>query len=416
MVSSTSHTFPMSLLITHHIVTFINTTNPYLDPLTPEFDTISVASMDSAAPFEPRSVTSWPTRISTPSSFGPDQYSCSGTTVPSFFTTPDFDTLPDLESVSMLQSPPTSATDAPISPRGSIANQHFQSMIKNSCITPPPIDPSLTSPFDISNNRIPRSISVAQQTSSTNGFDHIAEQDHKVAFLLRWFSEGPGYWMDLFDLGTYFASYVPVKAQENVLLRYAALAYSAKALARVQGRKPVMGGSVTHQACMELYPDAQSVDWYHKATQYYDIAVSLLLQALKEESIVTSEGESDSEQRRRSSGLSHTTDGSSRKRRRTSSSSTTYKSNTDELLAASAILCVYEFLDASVPEWAKHLNGAKSLLVIAQERMTPLQMPTPDSTANSSNLGFISKARRATFWNIARQDMLAACKFFYPFR
>ena len=238
----------------------------------------------------------------------------------------------------------------------------------------------------------------------------MTEQHHEIAFLLRWFSEGPGYWMDLFDFGTYFASYVPVKARDNALLRYAALAYSAKALARVQGRKPVMGGSVTHQACMELYPEAQSVDWYHKATEYYDTAVSLLLQALKEESIIISESESDCEQSQRSSELSYSNDGPSRKRRRTSSSSTSYKSNTDELLAASAILCVYEFLDASVPEWKKHLNGAKSLLVIAQERMMPLQIPTPNSTVTAANLGFISKARRATFWNIARQDMLAACK------
>jgi len=209
--------------------------------------------------------------------------------------------------------------------------------------------------------------------------------------------------MDLFDLGTYFSSYVPVKAQENPLLKYAALAYSAKALARVHGRKPIMGGSVTRQAYMEVYPDAQSVDWYHKATQYYDTAVSLLLKALKNDATIALDSDSDSSE------PSWSLDGRSPKRRRSSSGSTA-KTNTDELLAASAILCVYEFLDASVPEWAKHLNGAKSLLVIAQERMMPLQVPTPNSMIASANLGVISKARKAAFWNIARQDMLEACK------
>lgn len=373
---------------------------------------MSVTSMDSPTSYEPPSVTSWPTRINSPSNFGHDQFSRSGTSAPSYFSPPDFDTLPSLESMSMLQSPPTSTAGTPISPRGSLSNHHFQSILSNSGMTPPPIDPRLTSPFDISSNRIPRSISGGRQAPPTHSFDHMTEQDHEVAFLLRWFSEGPGNWMDLFDLGTYFASYVPVKSRDNALLRYAALAYSAKALARVQGRKPVMGGSVTHQACMELYPDAQSVDWYHKATQYYDTAVSLLLQALKEESIVTSESDSDCEQRRRSPELRYSNHGASRKRRRTSSSTTTYKSSNDELLAASAILCVYEFLDASVPEWTKHINGAKSLLVIAQERMMPLQMSMPESRVPTANLGFISKARRATFWNIARQDMLAACKSF----
>ena len=208
--------------------------------------------------------------------------------------------------------------------------------------------------------------------------------------------------MDLFDLGTYFSSYVPVKAQDNLLLKYAALAYSAKSLARVQGRKPIMGGSVTRQAQMETYPDTHMVDWSHKATQYYDTAVSLLLKALKANSLSCGDSD-DSDASESCFGL----DGRSPKRRRTSSC-TPNLTNADELLAASAILCVYEFLDASMPEWARHLTGAKSLLVIAQERTTPGSSPMYTST----NLGFISKARKATFWNIARQDVLAACKLF----
>lgn len=214
--------------------------------------------------------------------------------------------------------------------------------------------------------------------------------------------------MDLFDLGTYFASYVPVKARENPLLKYAAVACAAKALSRVQGRKPVMGGSVTRQARMELYPDASLVDWKHKAAIYYDHAVSLLLQALKTDSTITPD-DSDCEPRRHDSATTYAYDNPSPKRRRVSGTSN-YVSSTDELLAASAILCVYEFLDTSVSEWAKHLNGAKSLLVLTQDRGIPFQMPTPNS-AMSSNFSFISKARRATFWNIARQDMLAACKY-----
>jgi hypothetical protein len=230
----------------------------------------------------------------------------------------------------------------------------------------------------------------------------ISQDDHEIAFLLRWFSEGPGYWMDLFDLGTYFASYVPVHARDNPLLKYAAVACAAKALARVQGRKPVMGGNVTRQARMEQYPEAPLVDWKHKAAVYYDTAVSLLLHALKMD-VASSPDESECELRHSNS----TYNGPAPKRRRTSSN-TSFVSNTDELLAASAILCVYEFLDTSVSDWAKHLNGAKSLLVLSQEHVMPLQLPTPTSSMPSANFNFSSKARRATFWNIARQDMLAA--------
>ncbi|CAI6335857.1 unnamed protein product [Periconia digitata] len=363
-------------------VTFINTTNPYLDPFTSDFDNLSTASADSPAPFDVRpSITSWPssnqphTVTSTPSSTGADYMPHLSMSAPMCFT-PELDSIPPLDRTS-LNSPQTSSAGTPISPPVSLANSHLHSILGHHIsMTPPPIDPRLGSPFDVS--EIPRSnsYSAAGRTPSFVGSDLMTERDHEIAFLLRYFSEGPGNWMDLFDLGTYFSSYVPARAQENPLLKYAAVAYAAKALARVQGRKP-MGGNSSRMARIDTYPDAQSVDWYHKATQYYDTAVSLLLQALKSDAISF---DSDSD---RESACGGGVECPPAKRRRKSSTSS-FKSSTDELLAASAILCVYEFLDASVPEWAKHLNGAKSLLVIAQE------------------------PRQATFWNIARQDMLAA--------
>jgi hypothetical protein len=212
--------------------------------------------------------------------------------------------------------------------------------------------------------------------------------------------------MDLFDLGTYFASYVPVKARDNPLLKYAAVACAAKALARAQGCKTAIAASAARKARLDMYPDAPLIDWKHKAAVYYDTAVSLLLQALKNNANSSPE-DSDCEPRHHNGAVAYGHDAQAPKRRRTSSNPS-FVSNTDDLLAASAILCVYEFLDTSVAEWAKHLNGAKSLLILAQDRMLPLQMPTPSSTMSSARYNCISKARRATFWNIARQDMLAS--------
>lgn len=364
--------------------------------------------MDSPPQFEHRLLPSWRTHssfhsvTSTPSSSGPEM---APTSVPMCYT-PDLEALPAL-----IQSPPMSTVGTPISPPASLCNRRIHPIVEYSTSsTPPPIDPRLTSPFNPSADYTARTGSMPgmRRSPPRSDAESLTGKDHEIAFLLRWFSEGPGYWMDLFDLGTYFASYVPVKARENPLLKYAAVACAAKALSRVQGRKPVMGGSVTRQARMELYPDASLVDWKHKAAIYYDHAVSLLLQALKTDSTITPD-DSDCEPRRHDSATTYAYDNPSPKRRRVSGTSN-YVSSTDELLAASAILCVYEFLDTSVSEWAKHLNGAKSLLVLTQDRGIPFQMPTPNS-AMSSNFSFISKARRATFWNIARQDMLAACKY-----
>ncbi|KAL5383924.1 hypothetical protein DPSP01_005724 [Paraphaeosphaeria sporulosa] len=377
-------------------VTFINTTNPYLDP---DFDNMSIGSADSPSSFEPRSVTSWPahnkfsTATSTPIS-GPLHN-------PPMCYTPELEALPALDTPSMLQSPPTSSVGTPISPPLALAT-HFRPMLHHSLsMTPPPIDPQLASPMSQLPDQIPRSSSMSTSRRTPSCTSYMSDRDYETAYLLRWFSEGPGYWMDLFDLGTYFSSYVPVKAQENLLLKYAALAYSAKALGRVQGRKTVMGGGVARQSQMEIYPDTQLVDWSHKATQYYDMAVSLLLKALKANALSSPDSDSDG------GDSSYGPDDRSPGRRRTSGSNAAGLS-TDELLAASAILCVYEFLDGSDKEWTRHLKGAKSLLVVAQERLSPMRTMAADPITSSANFGLVSKARRATFWNIARQDMLAA--------
>jgi hypothetical protein len=390
-------------ILTRLAVTFINTTNPYLDPITPDLETMSVTSLDSPAPFQPRSVSAWQpsnnyhSLTSTPSSMGPE---LAPTSVPMCYT-PELDALPPL-----MQSPPTSTVNTPISPPASLCNRRIHPIMDwSGSMTPPPIDPRLTTPFDATSDYIPRSCSMSssRQSPPRSNSESFMTKDHEVAFLLRYFSEGPGRWMDLFDRDTYFASYVPVQARENTLMKYAAVACAAKVLSQTQGRK----STGRCQPRVEVYPGSSSVDWKHKAAHYYDNAVSCMLQALKSDATITPD-DSDSEFRQHNSDLAHPM-----KRRRTSSNAST-KSGTDEILAASAILCVYEFLDASMSEWAKHLNGAKSLLVHSQERMMPFQMQSPGSPVSTSSLSFISKARRSTFWNIARQDMYAACKCALP--
>lgn len=385
--------------LTQRTVTFINTTNPYLDPATPDLETMSVASMDSPAPFQPRSISSWGasgnfSSLNSTPSMGPD---LGHTSVPMCYT-PEIDALPPL-----MQSPPTSAVNTPVSPPASLCNRRIHPIMDwSGAMTPPPIDPRLASPFDSVAEYMPRncSMSSSRQSPPRSNSESLMSRDHEIAFLLRYYSEGPGRWMDLYDRDTYFASYVPIQARDNALLRNAAVACAAKALAQVQGCKS--GGSGC-QSRVEVYPGSSTVDWKHKAAVYYDNAVSLLLRALKSDTTITPD-DSDCEFRPLNGELIHPA-----KRRRTSSNASC-KSSTDELLAASAILCVYEFLDISMSEWAKHLNGAKSLLVHSQERMMPSGMQSPGSPLSTSSLNFTSKARRSIFWNIARQDMNAACE------
>ncbi|KAH7409423.1 hypothetical protein BKA64DRAFT_397131 [Cadophora sp. MPI-SDFR-AT-0126] len=233
--------------------------------------------------------------------------------------------------------------------------------------------------------------------------------EHEVAFLLRHFGETAGQWMDLFDLGCYFAHHVPVQAMTNPLLRYSACAYAAKQLGRVRGKKAVVGGIASKQADMELYPRLESANWPYIGAKYYDRAISLLMEELSNSRgqgtpMTPMNGEDAfSPSSAQSSYGSQLTPGY--KRRRLSRSPTS--SHGDETLAAGAILCVYEFLDNANTAWSRHLSGTKSLFDLAEkEGMMPVQSPT--SPGAISERIRPSRARKAAFWNFARQDFLAA--------
>jgi hypothetical protein len=217
--------------------------------------------------------------------------------------------------------------------------------------------------------------------------------------------------MDLFDLGCYFAHQVPVQALTNPLLKFSACAYAAKQLGRVRGKKAIIGGIVSQQAAMELHPHPEIVDWAYVGAKYYDKAIQLLMEALSNSgnsetpvTPATAVDEAFTPTINNTPQSGRQTPGN--KRRRLSRQASC---NADETLAAAAILCVYEFLDNANSAWARHLSGTKSLFDLAEkEGMMPVQSPT--SPGAMSQRITPSRARKATFWNFARQDFLAACK------
>lgn len=173
---------------------------------------------------------------------------------------------------------------------------------------------------------------------------------------------------------------------------------------------------MSRQSKLERWPgpplDQES--WIRRGREYYDIAVSLLRQALTGSS------------RPPTSCLPEDASPTTLHIVRSTPLPTT---DSDELVAATAILCVYEFLDASGPEWSRHLDGAKTLFEITKDKMiVPLTLPpSPVSIAQqvtqrlASQSGSgedqqqqqrpirgLSQGRSAVFWNFARQDMLSA--------
>lgn len=217
--------------------------------------------------------------------------------------------------------------------------------------------------------------------------------------------------MDLFDLGCYFAHHVPVQAMANPLLRYSACAYAAKQLGRVHGKKAPVGGNAGRQADMELFPRLEMTNWPYIGAKFYDKAISLLMEELSnsrgQETPTMTPGTLSSEAHSASSQSPLNASRMEKKRRRLSRPASA--SHADETLAAAAILCVYEFLDNANTAWSRHLSGTKSLFDLAEkEGMMPVQ--SPSSSGAISQRIRPSRARKATFWNFARQDFLAACK------
>ena len=225
----------------------------------------------------------------------------------------------------------------------------------------------------------------------------LYKDDELVGFLLRHFSEVPGHWMDLFDLGRFFEMEVIVKAARCPVLLYSAIALSSKSLGRLHR------SSKRLQEAPFPYSNAQ---WLHIARMYYDKAIHYLRRALAKTQSpastysrpalpgwqVTDSLADDSEEHH-----------------------TLPSPNDDELVGTTAILCVYEFLDASGEEWGRHLDGAKGLFDITKDGVLamapgPLKRRYSDTRLHSAN------SRIAIFWNMARQDMLDACTYLTRYR
>ena len=218
--------------------------------------------------------------------------------------------------------------------------------------------------------------------------------------------------MDLFDLDSYFGSYIPIHARSHSLLRHASCAYAANQLGRAKGPKAAVGRNCSRQASMEFHEDP-SVDWEWVGAYHYDQSIALLRDTMQQD-----QDESRSVDHHLMTQLWEarvSTHGSDAPTRRIHSDRAMVLLRSDEVIAATAILCGYEFMSATGAAWSRHLNGIKSLLDIAEGSVMPSEMPFLDS-AFSSQRRNPSKARKATFWNFARQDYIAACKIFcvYP--
>lgn len=170
--------------------------------------------------------------------------------------------------------------------------------------------------------------------------------------------------MDLFDTTSYFSSKVPVIAASKTLLKSAVCAFSAKHLrhvCRVMSQTGVDPASVPRYSGL---PFSNEEMWRYHSARYYDQALGHLKNAV-------------------SSG----------------SYSQTLRDK-EEMLAAVAILCAFELMDAPGSAWRAHLGAL------------PLFDDSAATVPGHSSIVIPQTAVKGPiFWSLARQDLLCACEF-----
>jgi hypothetical protein len=160
--------------------------------------------------------------------------------------------------------------------------------------------------------------------------------------------------LDLTDAQKWFTVYVPIRAINNLSVKYAISALSAKHLARVKGIKSPTGGMYTSPATTEVYPNGTQVDWYLKAANYYYLAASDLNNLTSDGYTTVSSSavlESPFETVGRWLGSRQTQ--ANLKPASDDPNDVPLVRKTEELLATTMLLTMYRLLDANGDDWHK---------------------------------------------------------------
>ncbi|KAJ5090816.1 hypothetical protein N7532_009500 [Penicillium argentinense] len=167
--------------------------------------------------------------------------------------------------------------------------------------------------------------------------------------------------MDLFDTTAYFSSKVPVLAATKPLLKSAVCALSAKHLRHICHAANQTGESPNSLSNYSRLPLRNEDMWQYHSAKQYDQALRSLKTAID----------------------LGTYDNS--------------PSNKEEMLAAVAILCAFELMDAPGSAWRAHLSA---LPLFSDGDMS--------LTDNSTIIIPRTSIKGPIFWSLARQDLLCA--------
>ncbi|KAL3448292.1 hypothetical protein BJX65DRAFT_295181 [Aspergillus insuetus] len=224
----------------------------------------------------------------------------------------------------------------------------------------------------------------------------------EIAFFLRYFSEGPGQFLDVCrDPLPYFSQHVTAIAQTSALVRYSACALAAKQLGHIKAPESRLRSRQTScQALMlRLFADSH-LDFLWYGAKYYEKALRLLTAQLSQRdcsachhhlspsSIIYQTGPSPQSD----SDIDHHHDAANRPFQ----------------ILATCMLAQYEDLSATSRAWTANMDGIFKLLLPHLSNpslfQTAICIPHPMEGLNSA------------FWYFALNDVLGAFIFQNPTR
>ncbi|RAH86776.1 hypothetical protein BO86DRAFT_73044 [Aspergillus japonicus CBS 114.51] len=220
--------------------------------------------------------------------------------------------------------------------------------------------------------------------SDLPGDTHRDQQE--IAFLLRYFSEGPAKFLDVCcDLRPYFSRYVVAISRQSALVRYSACALAAKQLGHMKDPEARIQRTRCQTRMLKVFAES-NLDFLWYGAKYYERAIQLLARQLSHGHAATY---------RLSPSSLYQTHNSNH------SNANNHGIDVGPLqILASCILSQYEDLSASMRAWSGHLNGVCKLLhphlVDPIVFLSELSVPEP------------ALALDTIFWFFALNDVLDA--------
>ena len=155
-------------------------------------------------------------------------------------------------------------------------------------------------------------------------------------------------------MNMYFSRVAPLQAVRNVLLRSCIAAVASKQLGRITANKgnwSLFQQQSPKPKILRIYPDITHGEWFFKAANYYDKAISYLrihlqvTDALRKNSLRDESVSAGYEIAERTSIPRFDNNENTPQKRRRLSNKGSSGLNSDDLLVAVSILSEYEFLD-----------------------------------------------------------------------